>query len=69
MDEEKVKNQAKIILEAKNRMIERDKEFEENLKENNGKINYEANLNFQKYPFTKSDYYKNFYENAYNNIK
>jgi hypothetical protein len=67
INEKIVLNQAKAIIETKERMIKRDKEHEQNIMNNNGNICYEAQLNLYKTTPKKDekDYYKNFYYNDY----
>lgn len=74
MDEDHVKNQAKAMMEAKEKIIKRDKENEENLINNNGIIKYEAKIFLPKKSYRRNndkeqDYFKNLYNNAYNDYK
>ena len=62
MDEETINKNARNLIIAKNKIIEKEKENEDILMKNGGKINYNANLFFKK-DFKKNDYYKNFYIN------
>jgi len=62
MDEETVIKNAKSIVNAKKKIIEREKENENALIRNGGKINYHAKL-FSKKNFRKDDYFKNLYTN------
>lgn len=61
-------------MEAKEKTIKRDKENEENLINNNGIIKYEAKIFLPKKIYRRNndedqDYYKNLYNNAYNDYK
>lgn len=62
MDEETVIQNAKSIVNAKSIIIEKEKENENALMRNGGKINYQAKL-FAKKNFRKDDYFKNLYTN------
>jgi hypothetical protein len=60
MDEETVIKNAKSIVNAKNKIIEKEKENENALMRNGGKIDYHAKL-FAKKNFRKDNYFKNMY--------
>lgn len=62
MDEETVIKNAKSLINAKSKIIEKEKENENAIIRNGGKINYHSIL-FAKKHFRKNDYYKNFYAN------
>lgn len=62
MDEEAVIKNAKSLINAKSKIIEKEKENENAIMRNGGKINYHSKL-FDKKHFRKNDYFKNFYAN------
>ena len=55
------------MLKTKEQIINKDKEFEKSLMENNGIIQYNAVLYVPCEGEMKNKYYKNLYSNAYNN--
>lgn len=55
------------MLKTKEQIINKDKEFEKSLMENNGIIQYNAVLYVPREGEMKNKYYKNLYSNAYNN--
>jgi len=55
------------MLKTKEQIINRDKDFEKSLMENNGIIQYNAVLCMPREGEVKNKYYKNLYSNAYNN--
>lgn len=66
-DEKDLNINVRNILKAKEEIINRDKDFEKSLMENNGIIHYNAVLYVQHEGEAKSKYYKDLYSNAYNN--
>lgn len=62
MDEETIIKNAKNIINAKSKIIDKEKENENAIMKNEGKINYHAKLYVKKH-FKKDDYFKNFYAN------
>jgi hypothetical protein len=63
MDIESVRKTAKIIIDSKDKAIQRDKENEEIIINNGGKPFYKAHLFYHKKNFKKDDFYKKFYYN------
>lgn len=68
-NEETANNCATNILKVNHEIREKDKIYEKNLMENNGRIKYLAVLFRGNKKPQKNEYYKNFYEKAYQNIK
>lgn len=68
-NEEKINNNVKNIMKASAQVEKRDKEIEKELMNNNGKLNYQAVLyQSNNIKFKKNPYYKNLYQNYYDNM-
>lgn len=68
-NEETVNNHVKNIMKASAQVEKRDKEIENELMKNNGKLNYYAILYQSNKKFKKNPYYANLYQNYYDNIQ
>jgi hypothetical protein len=62
MDEESAKNNAKKIIEARDKMIEKDSANEKEIIKNGGKTFYQAVLNYNTRNNIKNEYYKYLYQ-------
>ena len=69
LNEEEVDKQVKNILNMNAKIEKRDKEFEEVLMESHGKFNYQAILYQSNTKLKKNNYFKNLYQNYYENMQ
>ena len=69
LNEEEVDKQVKNILNMNAKIEKRDEEFEKELMENYGKFNYQAILYQTNTKLKKNNYFKNLYQNDYENMQ
>ena len=69
LNEEEVDKQVKNILNMNAKIEKRDEEFEKELMENYGKFNYQAILYQTNTKLKKNNYFKNLYQNYYENMQ